>query len=152
MNFDACILVYAALKWGLLHNSQHASLSRQTESLSKQTVRQIEWRYCRIWLKAKERDILRVIDEWWQMWWLPVTDTTPPPLLLCSANQVNLLSRLFLFKQDWTLERGFTRTGGDGGKVLFVWQVAVRISKLMLVLAMHRNNDNGFVQELTVFS
>lgn len=149
MNFDACILVCAALKWGLLHNSQHASLSRQTESLSKQTERQIEWRYCRIWLKPKESDILRVIDEWWQMWWLPVTDTTPRPLLLCSA-WVNLLFSLFLCEQDGTLEKGFTGTGEDGGKILFVWQVAwVLMSKSMLVLEMHRNY--GFVQQLTAF-
>lgn len=43
MNFDACILVITPLKRGLLHNSQRASLSRQTESLSKHTQRQIEW-------------------------------------------------------------------------------------------------------------
>lgn len=34
---------------GLLHNSQHASLSRQTERLSKQTERQIEQSYSRVW-------------------------------------------------------------------------------------------------------
>lgn len=34
---------------GLLHNSQHANLSRQTERLSKQTERQIEQSYSRIW-------------------------------------------------------------------------------------------------------
>lgn len=147
MNFDACILVRAALKWGLLHNSQHASLSRQTESLSKQTEKQIEWRYCRIWLKAKESDILRVTDGWWQMWWLPVTNTTPPPLLLCLA-YVNSLSSLFLCEQDGTLERGFARTGEDGGKIPLVWQVTwALMNKSMLVLEMHRND--GFVQELT---
>lgn len=50
-------------------------------------------------------------------------DTTPPPLLLCLA-QVNLLSSLFLFKQNGILERGFTMAERDGGTILFVWQVA----------------------------
>lgn len=55
MNFDACILVCAALKWGLLHKSQRGSLSRQTESLSKQSGRQIEWRFLQDLIKKQRR-------------------------------------------------------------------------------------------------